>query len=83
MKITKNYLKLLIKECIINEMDQKKKNMLNKVGFGDAVKAIEAKKCPFCKKTINEKDFRNEKSKREFQISGLCMSCQDSVFGKD
>lgn len=83
MKITKNYLKKLIQECINEEMDQKKKDMLNKVGFGDAVKAIEAKKCPFCKKPINDKDFRNPISKKEFEISGLCQSCQDSVFGKD
>lgn len=27
--------------------------------------------------------FRNEKSQREFAISGLCQKCQDSIFGVD
>lgn len=27
--------------------------------------------------------FRNEISRREYQISGMCQECQDSVFGKD
>ena len=28
-------------------------------------------------------DFRNDISRREFTISGLCQSCQDRVFGAD
>lgn len=36
--------------------------------------------CIDCKKKINEKDFKNEKSKIEYSISGLCQKCQDSVF---
>jgi hypothetical protein len=27
--------------------------------------------------------FRNEISRREFSISGMCQHCQDSVFGVD
>lgn len=38
-------------------------------------------KCPFCGKSVNEHDFRDELSKKEFQISGLCQSCQEEVFG--
>jgi hypothetical protein len=26
-------------------------------------------------------EFRNELSRREYRISGLCQKCQDSVFG--
>ena len=26
--------------------------------------------------------FRDEKSEREFRISGMCQFCQDSVFGE-
>jgi hypothetical protein len=33
-------------------------------------------------KTI-EHLFRNEKSLREFKISGLCQKCQDKTFGMD
>ena len=37
-----------------------------------------------CDKPINpETDFKNEQSKKEFLISGLCQECQDSVFGED
>jgi len=28
-------------------------------------------------------EFRNEISKKEFAISGLCQQCQDKVFGYD
>lgn len=37
--------------------------------------------CPTCGKKIGE--FRNALSQKEFQISGMCQKCQDSVFGKD
>ena len=40
--------------------------------------------CAFCKKPIDpDRDFRNEISRKEFTISGICQACQDSVFGKD
>ncbi len=37
--------------------------------------------CPTCRKPIGE--FRNDLSRKEYEISGMCQSCQDSVFGKD
>ena len=37
--------------------------------------------CPMCKAKIDtETEFKNEISKREFKISGMCQKCQDSVF---
>jgi hypothetical protein len=36
--------------------------------------------CPFCDNAISESDFRDKVSLREYQISGLCQSCQDEVF---
>lgn len=36
--------------------------------------------CPFCKIEININDFKDELSKKEFRISGLCQDCQDSFF---
>jgi len=42
---------------------------------------IEAGKCPTCKKDIKEEEFTDEKSIKEFGISGLCFSCQKAVFG--
>lgn len=57
----------------------------NKLGF---------KKCPFCSSEgyhLDPEDsptgqegnffaFRNELSAKEYYISGLCQSCQDSIF---
>lgn len=28
-------------------------------------------------------EFRNEISRKEYTISGLCQKCQDKIFGKD
>jgi len=40
----------------------------------------EEKKCPFCKKPINEEEFRDKISRNEFKVSGLCQKCQDEFF---
>ncbi len=37
--------------------------------------------CPTCSEPVVS--FRDEPSAREFGISGMCQSCQDSVFGVD
>lgn len=59
------------------------KDIMKQVGFLKEVKLVEEKKCPFCKKHINMSEFRNQISKKEFIISGLCQNCQDEMFGKD
>ena len=38
------------------------------------------------KSVVNEKGqtlFRNDLSRQEYQISGLCQKCQDKIFGSD
>ncbi len=57
-------------------------DLMRKAGFNEEVDAVEAGKCPFCKKPVKMSEFRDELSKREFQISGLCQSCQDKTFGE-
>jgi hypothetical protein len=37
--------------------------------------------CPFCQNPIQEGDFRDALSRKEFGISGLCQECQDKTFG--
>lgn len=37
--------------------------------------------CPTCQEPVQDGDFRDELSRREFKISGMCQKCQDSVFG--
>ena len=49
--------------------------------FPSSIKAFNEKKCPTCQKPIGR--FRNDISKQEYRISGLCQECQDSVFGED
>jgi len=49
--------------------------------FPEFAKVIQKDQCPFCDKNITESDFRDELSKREFSISGLCQDCQDKAFG--
>jgi len=34
--------------------------------------------CPTCGKAVGE--FKNALSEREYEISGMCQACQDSVF---
>ncbi len=58
-------------------------NIMRQAGFSDEVDAVGRGDCPFCHKPVRDVDFRNEISKREFGISGLCQSCQDDTFGKD
>jgi hypothetical protein len=40
-------------------------------------------KCPFCKKEIKGKEFRDLLSLKEYGISGLCQDCQDEVFTEE
>lgn len=40
--------------------------------------------CPTCSKMFDPQiEFKDELSKREFQISGMCQECQDEVFNED
>ena len=57
------------------------KEIMKKAGFGERVKLVERNMCPFCKKEIRQQDFKDELSRREYDISGLCQKCQDEMFG--
>jgi len=50
------------------------------LGFGKKIDRIEEGRCPFCGVVVNPSDFRDELSKKEWKISGLCQKCQDKVF---
>jgi len=49
--------------------------------FPERRKAILADKCVFCDNEASQ--FRDEQSKKEYRISGLCQKCQDETFGKE
>ena len=53
--------------------------LLNAMTGVDRVSTIEADVCVMCKKPAVE--FKDELSKAEYAISGMCQACQDSVFG--
>lgn len=44
-------------------------------------KTIENGDCVFCDHKIEENEFRDEISKKEYSISGMCQKCQDDFFG--
>jgi len=63
--------------------DVAKKN-LRAFGFDKEVEKVEKGECPFCgSDKVKPEDFRDDKSRREHQISGLCQSCQDEIFGAE
>ena len=56
------------------------KDIMKKVGLEKVVEAVEARKCPLCSKDITMEDFKDELSRIEYGISGMCQECQDSIF---
>lgn len=58
------------------------KEIMSMFGFGEELARIKNCRCPFCRKPVLEENFRDELSKKEFRISGLCQSCQDEYFGE-
>jgi hypothetical protein len=61
-------------------MKESKKQMLLDAGFTTEIKNVEAGLCPFCSKEINNDDFTDALSKKEFELSGMCQPCQDDFF---
>lgn len=53
--------------------------LMREAGFEPEVRRVKQKLCPFCGKPVDEKDFKDEVSRREFKINGLCQKCQDEM----
>ena len=65
----------------IKWVDEKMLDEIRKMMFPVEEERKAEGKCPFCGKKIDvENEFRDEISKREFGISGMCQSCQDDFF---
>lgn len=56
------------------------KNIMRAAGFSTEVDAIEEGRCPFCKKLIESVPFKDDISRKEYEISGLCQECQDDIW---
>ena len=61
-------------------MKEGTKKILELAGFKKEVNLVEHGFCPMCKKLISIGDFKDELSRKEFEISGLCQHCQDKIF---
>ena len=57
------------------------KNIVRQIA-PEIVIRFEEKKCTYCIKDMINRTFKDELSKKEFGISGLCQECQDKTFGK-
>jgi hypothetical protein len=55
-------------------------NILRALGMEKELERVKSGRCPFCGKPVRVEDFRDEGSRREHTISGLCQRCQDEVF---
>jgi hypothetical protein len=61
-------------------MNQGTKNIMRLCGFEKAIEKVEGGICPLCDKKINLDEFRDDISRKEFDISGMCAACQQEVF---
>jgi hypothetical protein len=55
-------------------------SIMKSLGFE---KEVELKKngfCPICGEKVHPESFRDDCSRREFKISGMCQKCQDAFF---
>lgn len=55
--------------------------LMRKAGFGKQVDLVKQGRCPICSEVVDLKRFRDEASRREFKLSGMCQRCQDEFFG--
>jgi len=58
-------------------MTKAKRMVARALGMGEFVDRLESGKCPFCGSDMKGAKFSDEKSEREFKISGLCQACQE------
>lgn len=61
------------------ERDPAIQNFIEAV-FPEETQNIKEGKCPFCAEPINMDDFKDDLSRKEFEISGMCQKCQDDFF---
>lgn len=48
--------------------------------FPEQVNEVSAGNCPLCKKHVIYEDFKDDLSITEYNISGMCQTCQDDIF---
>jgi hypothetical protein len=66
---------------VMNAMDTFKDDLALTLFGRSRTLAVAGKSCVMCGKFAD--NFRDELSRKEFNISGLCQRCQDQVFTED
>ena len=61
-------------------MNDNVKAALRNIGFIREVARVTEGLCPFCGRLVKDEDFTDDRSRREFGISGICQKCQDRTF---
>jgi len=56
--------------------------IMEALGLGQMTKDFREGRCPLCSKPIEENSFKDELSRKEYRISGMCQACQDNFFGQ-
>ena len=63
------------------ERSKEMENVLNKM-FPVERGLVDIGNCPLCGDAIDENSFKDELSRKEFKISGMCQKCQDRIFAE-
>jgi len=58
------------------------KAIVQAMGFTRELERVAEGRCPFCNKVVTTESFRDKLSKREWEISGICQTCQDDLWSK-
>lgn len=57
------------------------KTIMKTLGYDMQLANIEQGLCAVCGEPVKRADLRDDISRAEFDISGLCQKCQDATFG--
>ena len=60
-------------------MNDNTKEMLRLGGFTKEVDRVEGGICPLCDIVVDKGEFKDEMSRREYEISGMCNKCQNDI----
>ena len=64
------------------DLGKGKEDNLLSLGFDKEVARVKVGLCPLCGMPVKLEDFKDERSRREYNLSGLCQACQDKIFAE-
>jgi len=70
---------------LYDRMEERKKEierekLLEEI-FPEEMERMKRGCCPFCGEHVNQDEFNDPRSLKEYKISSLCQACQDEMFG--